>query len=283
MPEVSVLIPTYNTPSKWLEEAIKSILNQTYQDFEILILDDGSQFSPEQVIKSFNDYRIKFYQNKKNSGIGKTRNKLVELATGKYIAFQDSDDISLPKRLEKQVDFLNKNADFSGVSAWIETFPNKKTLKNPQEPKILDFLGGCKFYQPCAMLRTKDFKKYKLKYNDNLTTSEDYDLWSRCIEKIKLYNLQETLLKYRRNPNSLVHTKKKEIAKADLIIKQRLLEKLTKDKTIQKNIVKIVSKHSQKNSSYLEKIFSIRNEWKGLDKIKIIEFLGIKINITKIK
>lgn len=279
MPKVSVLIPNYNTKEEWLKESIESILNQTFQDFEIIILDDGSKISPENLIKSFNDDRIKFYQNEKNLGIGKTRNKLLELANGAYAAFQDSDDISLPDRLEKQVNFLENNPDYSGVSAWSETFPNKKILKTPPEPKIIDFLGGCRFLQPIAMLNIKDFKENNLFYNDNFTTSEDYDLWTRAIEKLKLYNLQEVLLKYRRNPNSLVHTKHHEITKNDKIIKQRLLDKLTLDENLQRDLVKFISKKSQKKSKLSERLFSIRNEWDGLQKNKIIQLLGVKIKL----
>ena len=279
MPKVSVLIPTYKTKEEWLKESVQSILDQTFQDFEIIILDDGSDNSPELVINSFNDDRIKFYQNETNLGVGKTRNKLLDLATGEYIAFQDSDDISLPTRLEKQVRFLDENLDFSGVSAWLETFPNKKVCKYMPEPKVLDFIAGCKFSQPCSMLRVTDIRKYNLKYNDNLSTSEDYDLWSRCIENIRLYNLQEVLLKYRRNPNSLVHTKKKEIAEADLVIKQRLLNKLTSNSELQKKIIKVITGSDKKQSSIFEKLFSIRNEWNGLKKNKILQILGIKIKL----
>lgn len=279
MPKVSILIPTYNTKDSWLKESIESILTQTFQDFEIIVLDDGSKISPENLIKSFNDDRIKFYQNEKNLGIGKTRNKLLELANGKYGAFQDSDDISLPDRLEKQIEFLENNLDFSGVCAWVETFPNKKTLKYPKEPKIIDFLCGCEFSQPSAMLRIEDFKKNNLYYNDNFATSEDYDLWSRAIEKLKLHSIQETLLKYRRNPNSLVHTKHNEITKNDKIIKQRLLNNLTQDEKLQKELIKFISKKSQKKVRLSEKIFSIRNEWDGLNKNKILQILGIKIKL----
>lgn len=279
MKRVSVLIPTHNTKEEWLKESIESVLNQTFQDFEIIILDDGSEYSPENLIKSFNDNRIKFYQNDQNLGVSKTRNKLLELATGDYVAFQDSDDISLPSRLEKQVDFLDKNREFSGVSGWMETFPHKKILKNPQEPKILDFLSGCKFTQGCAMLRLNKFKEFSLRYDADLTTSEDYDLWSRSVENLKLYNLQEVLLKYRRNPQSLVHTQNKKIEKADRIIKQRILDKLTCDTKLQKKVIKLVSSLDKKQSSIFEKIFSIRNEWDGLNKNKIIQILGIKLKI----
>lgn len=279
MPKVSVLIPTYNTKEEWLKESIESILNQTFQDFEIIVLDDGSKNSPEDVIISFNDDRIRFYQNDKNLGVGKTRNKLLELANTQYVAFQDSDDISLPTRLEKQVKFLDENSDFSGVSAGSETFPNKKILISIPEPKILDFLGGCKFTQGCAMLRLNKFKELNLKYNTDLTTSEDYDLWARSVEKIKLYNIQEVLLKYRRNPQSLVHTQNKKIEEADRIIKQRILDKLTSNKKLQKKLTKLISGLDKKQSSFFEKLFSIRNEWNGLNKNKIIQIFGFKLKI----
>ena len=281
MTKVSVLMAVYNTKEEFLRESIQSILDQTFQDFEFIIVDDGSKNNPEEIVKSFNDGRIKFYKNDTNSGVAYTRNRLIDLAQGEYIAFQDSDDISFPTRLEKQVKFLNENPNFSGVSAGYETFPNKKIVLMISEPKILDFLGGCKFTQPCSMLRINDFKKYNLKYNEKLKTSEDYDLWSRCIEKIRLYNLEEVLLKYRRNPNSLVHTKKKEMAEADFEIKQRLLDKLTSDKKLQKEIIKVASKLDKKQSSFFEKLFSIRNEWNGMQKRKILQILGIKIFIKK--
>ena len=281
MPKVSVLIPTYNTKEDWLSESIQSILNQTFQDFELIILDDGSDNSPEDLIKSFNDNRIKFYKNEKNLGIGKTRNKLLELANAQYAAFQDSDDISLPDRLEKQIKFLENNPEYSGVSAWTEFFPNKKISKLKPEPKFIDFLCTCNFSQGCAMLKIEDFKKNDLSYNEDFTTSEDYELWTRTIEKLKLYNIQEVLYKYRRNPKSLVHTKHDKATQNSIIIKKRLLENLTLDENLQNELIKFISKISRKKSNLHEKLFSIRNEWNGLQKNKIIQLLGIKITIKK--
>ena len=244
-------------------------------------MDDGSKNSPEIVIRSFNDDRIRFYTNETNSGVAKTRNRLLQLATGEYIAWQDSDDISLVTRLEKQVKFLDENPEFSGVSGGYEIFPNKKISISMPEPKIVDFIVCCNFAQPCSMWRMDDIRKFDLKYNDELVTSEDYDLWSRCLEKVRLYNLQAVLLKYRCNPDSLVHTKKKEMAETDLMIKQRLLDKLTDDRKLQKDLIKVISKYSQKKLSFFEKIFSIRNEWSGLNKNKIIQILGVKIKIKR--
>ncbi len=98
-----------------------------------------------------------------------------------------------------------------------------------------------------------------------------------CI--IRLYNLPEVLLKYRNNPDSLVHTKKKEMTETDLMIKQRLLDRLTDNKKLQRHLIEAISKIRKKKLSFFEKIFSIRNEWNGLNRNKIIQILGIKINI----
>ena len=283
MVKVSVLMPVYNVEEGYLKEAINSILNQTFSDFELIIVDDGSKNDIEPVIKSFNDKRIFLYKNEQNFGVSKTRNKLFELSKGEYVAFQDADDISDNKRLQKQVDFLDKNPDVSIVGSYLECFPHKKIMTVPKKPKILDFLGGCMLFQPSSMLRISDFRKYNLLYNCDLKTSEDYDLWSRAIEFLKFENIEEPLVKYRINKNSLYHRANKYSYKLDKDIKNTLLSKLTDDEKLKKEILKIVSKRYKKKTTLLENIFSIRNEWYGDKKYKLLVILGIKIKICKHK
>ena len=110
IPRLTVIMPAYNA-EEFLEESISSILNQTYSDFELLIGDDGSTDRTMEIIQSFCDDRIIVMRNEKNLGIPCTLNRLIKASKGEYIARQDSDDISLPKRLEKQVDFLDKNPE----------------------------------------------------------------------------------------------------------------------------------------------------------------------------
>ena len=282
MTKVSVLIPTYNTKEKWLKESLQSILDQTFQDFEIIVLDDGSDHSPEAAVLSFHDDRIKFYKNETNLGVGKTRNKLLDLATGEYIAFQDADDISDSTRLEKQVQFLDTNPDFSGVSAGVVSTLSGTEKTNPPSPLILDFLGGCKFCQGCALLRIKDFKDNSLRYDTTLRTSEDYDLWARAAVKgLKFANLQEILLKYRQVANSLVHTQGNIGTKVDRQIKEFLLDHLTNQPILRKEVAKVVSRNDRKKCSWGERIFSVRNEWNGLQKNKILQIFGLKIKLKK--
>lgn len=279
MPKVSVLMPVYNTKEEFLRESVESILNQTFNDFELIILDDGSSNDVETIVKSYNDLRIKFYKNEKNLGVAKTRNKLMELAQGKYCAWQDSDDISYPDRLKKQVNFLDKNTEISIVGTNLERFPSKKILNQPEHPKILDFIGGCAFSQGTSMFRLEDFKKNNLYYKEDLITSEDYDLWARAVLCMKFANIQEILLKYRRVGTSLCHSKNQYAYDAEKEIKRNLLNQLTSDKKLQAEILKIVTKHYTKRNTFAENIFSIKNEWRGELKVKVLTFLGIKIRI----
>ena len=113
MPKISALLPIYNTQEEHLKECINSILNQTFKDFELIILNDGSTNNVEEIIKQYNDSRIRYYKNEINEGITKVRNKLLNFASGEYIAIVDHDDISLPKRFEKEYNFLQKHPKIS--------------------------------------------------------------------------------------------------------------------------------------------------------------------------
>ena len=103
MVKVSVLMPVYKTPEKYLRAAIESILQQTFTDFEFLILDDYPLDNRQKIVASYADKRIKYFENSQNMGISASRNKLIDMAKGEYLAVFDHDDISLPQRLEKEV------------------------------------------------------------------------------------------------------------------------------------------------------------------------------------
>ena len=138
MSRVSVLMPVYNVKEEYLRESIESILNQTFTDFEFIILDDCSSNNVEEIVKSYGDDRIRFYRNSENLGIAKSRNKLMDLARGEYSALMDNDDISHPERLKKQVDFLDNNPDISILSTAYETFPEKHIIVHPKSVRYLD-------------------------------------------------------------------------------------------------------------------------------------------------
>lgn len=133
MVKVSVLMPVYKTKEEYLREAISSILNQTFTDFEFLILDDCPDDDREKIVKSYQDKRITYFKNEKNLGISASRNKLIDMAQGEYLAIFDHDDISMPTRLEKQVVYLDEHPEIGVVSSFIEKFPKIKISKHPQK------------------------------------------------------------------------------------------------------------------------------------------------------
>jgi len=134
-PEVTVLMSVYNG-SKYLAEAIESILHQSYTDFEFLIINDGSTDLSEKIIKSYNDRRINYIKNNENIGLTRSLNKGLCLARGKYIARMDADDISMPDRFKEQVDFMEKNENVVACGTFIELFGIKTgKIKYPIKDK----------------------------------------------------------------------------------------------------------------------------------------------------
>ena len=118
-PKVTAVIPVYNR-EKYLRGAIESILAQTFTDFELLVIDDGSTDGSREAIRSYHDPRIRLMCNETNQGIPKTRNRGIQFARGEYLAFLDSDDWAYPERLAKQVAFLDSHPDYAAVGAWID-------------------------------------------------------------------------------------------------------------------------------------------------------------------
>lgn len=226
-PKVSVLMPAYNS-EKYIAEAIESILNQTFTDFEFVIINDGSTDNTAKIVKDYakRDKRIRFIDNKKNQGVAKTRNQLLGLANGEYIAYQDSDDISLPHRLSVQVGFLDKHKDISVLGAVLETFPKTEKIISLPCPKILDFYESNPVPNPVVMFRKNDIEAYGFKYNEEFQTCEDYDFWVRVVRVLKIFNLNDVLYRYRILENSLSHNNPN-IKKFDKIIRNKIINYLT--------------------------------------------------------
>lgn len=199
MPKVSVVMPVYNA-EQYLAEAIDSILEQTFTDFEFIIIDDGSQDNSVNIVKSYDDLRIKLYQNEYNMGIAASLNRGLDLSTGKYIARMDSDDISLPERFAKQVEYLEKNTNVAVVGCGIQLFGAKaeERIFSPTHEQLkVDLLFNCCFAHPTVMFRRNLFGAGKYVYDVNYNKMEDYALWNKVSETNKLACLQDILLKYR--------------------------------------------------------------------------------------
>lgn len=211
-PKVSVLTPIYNTNPQHLRECIESILNQTFSDFEFLILNDSPDNTElDSVVKSYKDKRIKYIKNKKNIGISASRNKLLEMARGEYIAIFDHDDISVPTRLEKEVAYLDSNPGVGVVSGWLEYFDGdtvEAIMKNPEydiDIKIM-MTYNCYVAHTAAMIRKSVLTDHNIKYEDFYFPSEDYKLWARLMAVTHFYNLQEVLVRYRNHRDNTTAT-----------------------------------------------------------------------------
>lgn len=196
MPRISVILPVYNC-EKYINETIQSVIDQTFQDFELLIIDDCSTDSTVAIIKSFNDHRIQLIRKEKNTGYTNSLNYAVSIAKGEYVARMDGDDICLPKRFEKQVAFLDQNPNVILCGTSIQIIGKNKISHYPSlhDEIMVKLCFGNSFFHPSVMGRVNIFKENP--YDINFEPAEDYDLWTRLVFKGQLANLNEILLMYR--------------------------------------------------------------------------------------
>lgn len=200
----SVIMPTFNTPYSYLEQAVESIINQTFKDFELIIVDDSStKYNDFKEISKIigQDNRIIYLTNTHNKGVAGALNCGLERAKGKYVVRMDSDDISEPTRLEKQLNFLDNNPSVSLVAGYAKCFGSSNTwhksyCTNTAMKTSLIF-ESC-IVHPTVCLRQSALQKYNLKYNENVQ-NEDYDLWIRCslLKDFEFATIPEKVLNYR--------------------------------------------------------------------------------------
>jgi glycosyltransferase involved in cell wall biosynthesis len=198
---ISVILPVYNGES-YIEDSIRSILGQTHQNFELIIINDGSTDNSDKIIKGFLKSNKILYQSRENKGLAQTLNDCIRLSSGDYIARMDQDDISLPKRLELQLSFIQKNnIDICGSNYQIidekgNITKNVKSYKNNIE--IILSAMMVPFIHPSVMCRNI-FKEKNIFYDNNYKIeAEDYDLWIKMFKQnIRFGNINETLISYR--------------------------------------------------------------------------------------
>ncbi len=204
--KVSVVMPVYQTSEIYLREAIKSVLEQTYSDFEFLIVNDSppDESRLQQIVASYNDDRIIWIPCKINSGIAIASNIGIDRAQGLFIAMMDHDDVCVPTRFEQQVKFLKNNPKFGFVGGQAEAFYpdefsvrlNYLTSSSTTELKQ-SFFNGVPFLNPSVMFRKSALNT--LRYNSYYKVCADYDLFARLIfeQNIMATNLPEIILRYR--------------------------------------------------------------------------------------
>jgi glycosyltransferase involved in cell wall biosynthesis len=200
-PKVSIIIPTKNR-ADYVSAAIQSILNQTFVDFEIIIVDGASIDNTREVIIKFDDKRIRYIREKRDRGISTSRNIGIRLSRGKFVAFLDDDDLWMPSKLEKQLKLISKNPDIGAVStgAWRINKSGKMIgfripfLRGNIFPKILEknYIGNTSL----VLVRKECFKKVGL-FDEDLPAGEDFDLWVRLAKYYQFDYVREPLVLYR--------------------------------------------------------------------------------------
>ncbi|MCJ8013885.1 glycosyltransferase [Paenibacillus sp. KQZ6P-2] len=198
MPKVTVLMPVYNTV-KYIEDAVESILGQTYKDFEFLIIDDCSNDGTQEYLEELKDPRIKLIRHSRNKGLVYSLNEGVELAKGKYIARMDSDDISSPHRLKKQLEYLEKHPDVGVLGTYMTLFHNGQKIPKPKtHDEICCWqLFYCCMGHPTVVMRSDILKNNKILYDPKYLHAEDYEIWNRLGMITKIENLPKYLYSYR--------------------------------------------------------------------------------------
>ncbi len=213
-PKITVLMSVYNG-EKYLREATDSILNQTFRDFEFIIINDGSTDDTSEILENYDDPRIIVINNRKNIGLTKSLNKGLRMAKGEYIARQDADDISFPQRLEKEVNFLEKHkrvgligSSFQLISENGKSLTTHKVLTTNEEIKK-GLREGNRFGHGSVMFRRECLDKVGF-YREEFRSAQDYDLWLRISEKYNVANISEPLYKWRASFKAVSIAKKDE-------------------------------------------------------------------------
>ncbi len=197
---ITIGIPVYNG-EKFIYQAVMSVLNQTYTDFELIVTDDGSSDKTLEVLGKFNDPRLRVISDGANRGIAYRLNQQIDLAKGEYFARMDADDLMFPYRLEKEVEFLENNPQVDVVGGEVAVIGDynellgKRIIKKGRFSSRNGIFTGTRFIHPTVMGRMAWFKKWR--YSENLSGTEDLDLWIRSFKESVFDDIEEPILFYR--------------------------------------------------------------------------------------
>jgi len=208
--KASVVMPVYNA-ERFVGDAIESVLRQTFEDFEFLIFDDGSRDRSLEIIRSYQDPRIRLIISEENVGYVTHLNRGIDEAKGKYYIRMDADDICLPTRFEKQLDFMEKHPEVGLCGTWVETFGVKRRFRRPPAHDSgirLHLLNGTTIDHPTAIIRTRVLREHQLYYRQEYLYTEDYDMWVRLAKLTQMANIPEVLLLYRMHDSNVGVVKK---------------------------------------------------------------------------
>jgi len=197
-PIVTVLLPVHNG-ERYLREAVESILAQTFESFELLIVDDGSTDGTEPICRSFTDPRIRVVRHEQNAGLVSALNSGIDLISTEYVARMDADDVALPDRLGRQVAFLESRPDIAACGSWARELVDgrlRAVMRRPTGEYLRQTAWRpVPIFHPTACLRTEVLREFR--YRADYVHAEDYDLWLRLCRHHRIDNVPKVLLHYR--------------------------------------------------------------------------------------
>lgn len=289
-PIISVLMSVYNS-ERYLSESIESILNQSFTNFEFIIINDGSTDSSLEIIKSYKDPRICLICNKKNIGLAKSLNIGIKSSCGKYIARMDADDVSFSSRLEKQLDFMEIHLDVGVCGSWSVTFlENKRTLKKvPTQHKQICtmLLSKNSIAHPSVIMRKSIFDNYFIAYDESFSRTQDYKLWADMAKVTKLANIPEVLILRRIHDEQVTNRNKsnRNIDKIQRSLAEGLLGRNLTNKEIAVNKTLYLKKYNDEYFTFEEVTDWLRYLRKENEKKKIYleEYYNRKIDVLRLK
>lgn len=232
LPMISVLMSVYKEPLEWVDEAIESILNQSFTDFEFIIINDNptrQELFEYLDCKVQSDTRIKISVNEHNIGLTKSLNRGLDMCQGKYIARMDADDISMPTRFEKQVSFLEDNPEYGIVGCWLKDIGNKDAVRKiPVEDKEikLRWIIRPPFDHPATMMRASVIHENSIRYDENLRYAQDMQLWYDMGKICLFANIPEVLFLHRHNRQQVSILHKESQLDTTKMVRRKLLNDL---------------------------------------------------------
>lgn len=231
MAKVTVLMPTYNVAT-WVKDAIESVLNQTFTDFQLLVMDDHSTDGTLDVVRKIDDPRIRIVQNEKNVGLSENLNRGLDLIDTELFARMDGDDIALPQWLQREVEYLDEHPEVGVCGGGGQRFGTSQSIiRFPEEHAYIaaNMLFGCTTIVPTV--RMDVVRRNNLRYRSDAFPAEDYRFWADCLRVTQLHNIADILFRYRMHTTQICTSRKEEQRLKVAEVRRYMLEWLSEDFT----------------------------------------------------
>jgi glycosyltransferase involved in cell wall biosynthesis len=291
-PQLSVILCVYNGET-FLEEAIRSVLAQTFGSFEFLIVDDGSTDGTAAILAACTDRRIRVIRNGSNLGLIASLNIGLEAATGEFIARMDADDVCTPGRFQRQIDFLRQHLDIGLCGSWLQVIGEETVIPFPvtHEQIKVALLDQNPLAHPSVLFRSRLISDNGLKYDAEFLAAEDYELWTRLVFLTKLANIPEPLLLYRQHEQQVTSKKMAVVNSAAGRIKLRLLNSLELYPTEREKMIHLFLfnndyrdlRHGDilaEADEWLNRLFAANRKFRQFDELDLLPLWKKKLLIT---